>query len=108
MFQSRGPSQHQDQGQETADIFKLFETYRRVKNQNQGSYPTIYHENHAGARSVSESDNGRHLRLRLALLGRRIPGYPLVKFQTGGIVCLDRMEKNGPWHIQWALMPEMV
>ena len=36
------------------------------------------------------------------------PDTHLVKFQTGGIVCLDRMEKNGPWHIQWALMPEMV
>jgi len=36
------------------------------------------------------------------------PDTPLVKFQTGGIVCLDRMEKNGPWHVKWALMPEMV
>jgi len=32
----------------------------------------------------------------------------IIKFQMGGIVCLDRIEKNGPWHVKWALMPKMV
>ena len=32
----------------------------------------------------------------------------IIKFQTGGIVCLDRIEKNGSWHVKWALMPKMV
>jgi phosphohistidine phosphatase len=32
----------------------------------------------------------------------------IIKFQTGGIVCLDQIEKNGSWYIKWALMPKMV
>jgi phosphohistidine phosphatase len=32
----------------------------------------------------------------------------VVKFQAGGMVCLDRVRKNDPWHIKWALMPKMV
>ena len=31
----------------------------------------------------------------------------IIKFQTGGIVCLDQIEKNGSWYIKWALMPNM-
>ncbi len=31
----------------------------------------------------------------------------IIKFQTGGIVCLDQIEKNGAWYIKWALMPKM-
>lgn len=31
----------------------------------------------------------------------------IIKFQTGGIVCLDRIGQNGPWQIHWALMPKM-
>jgi len=36
------------------------------------------------------------------------PDRSIIKFQTGGIVCLDRIEKNGSWHVKWALMPKMV
>jgi phosphohistidine phosphatase len=36
------------------------------------------------------------------------PDRSIIKFQTGGIVCLDQIEKNGPWHVKWALMPRMV
>jgi phosphohistidine phosphatase len=32
----------------------------------------------------------------------------IIKFQTGGIVCLEQIEKNDPWYIKWALMPKMV
>ncbi len=31
----------------------------------------------------------------------------IIRFQTGGIVCLDRDEGAQSWHITWALMPEM-
>lgn len=31
----------------------------------------------------------------------------IVKFQTGGIVCLDQDEKDGSWHVKWVLMPKM-
>jgi phosphohistidine phosphatase len=34
--------------------------------------------------------------------------WSIVRFQTAGMVCLDRTEPNGPWHIKWALMPNMV
>jgi phosphohistidine phosphatase len=36
------------------------------------------------------------------------PDRPIIKFQTAGIVCLDRIGTHGPWHIKWALMPKMV
>jgi phosphohistidine phosphatase len=36
------------------------------------------------------------------------PDRSIIKLQTGGIVCLDRMEKHGSWHVKWALMPKMV
>src|SRR4030043_118781 len=32
----------------------------------------------------------------------------IIKFQTGGIVCIDRIEKSDSWYIKWALMPKMV
>ena len=32
----------------------------------------------------------------------------IIKFQTGGIVCLDQIAKNESWYIKWALMPKMV
>jgi phosphohistidine phosphatase len=31
----------------------------------------------------------------------------IIKFQTGGIVCLDQVDNNGAWYIKWALMPKM-
>ena len=31
----------------------------------------------------------------------------IIKFQTGGIVCLDQVDHNGAWYIKWALMPKM-
>jgi len=31
----------------------------------------------------------------------------VIKFQNGGIICLDRDGTNGPWYIKWTLMPEM-
>ena len=36
------------------------------------------------------------------------PDKSIIKFQAGGIVCLDQIEKNGSWHVKWALMPKMV
>lgn len=33
-------------------------------------------------------------------------GHTIFKFQNGGILCLDREEKDG-WYIKWALMPEI-
>jgi phosphohistidine phosphatase len=36
------------------------------------------------------------------------PDTSIIKFQMGGIVCLDQIEKNGSWHVKWALMPKMV
>ena len=35
------------------------------------------------------------------------PDKSIIKFQAGGIVCLDRIEKDGSWYIKWALMPKM-
>ncbi len=29
----------------------------------------------------------------------------VIKFQNGGIVCLDRDSEGGPWFIKWSLMP---
>ena len=37
-----------------------------------------------------------------------LPDKSIIKFQAGGIVCLDQIEKNGSWHVKWALMPKMV
>jgi phosphohistidine phosphatase len=30
---------------------------------------------------------------------------PVLKFQNGGIVCMDRDPDNQYWFIKWALMP---
>ena len=52
-----------------------------------------------------------HLPFMERLVSYLITGSPdqsIIKFQTGGIVCLDRIEKNKSWHIKWALMPKMV
>ena len=52
-----------------------------------------------------------HLPFMERLVSYLITGSPdksIVKFQTVGIVCLDRVEKDGLWHIKWALMPKMV
>ncbi len=32
----------------------------------------------------------------------------VVKFQNGGIVCLDEDTEKGTWYIKWMMMPEMV
>ncbi|HUT52946.1 MAG TPA: phosphohistidine phosphatase SixA [bacterium] len=34
------------------------------------------------------------------------PEPPVIKFQMGGIVCLDQSDE-GKWHIKWALLPEI-
>ena len=31
----------------------------------------------------------------------------VIKFQNGGIVCLDKDRENETWHIKWTLMPEI-
>ena len=31
----------------------------------------------------------------------------VVKFQNGGIVCLDQEPQKGSWHVKWTLMPEI-
>ncbi len=52
-----------------------------------------------------------HLPFMERLVSYLVTGSPdksIIKFQTAGIVCLDRMDQNGPWHIKWALMPNMV
>ena len=52
-----------------------------------------------------------HLPFLERLVSYLVTGSPdtsLIKFQTGGIVCLDQMEKNGSWYVKWALMPKMV
>ena len=52
-----------------------------------------------------------HLPFMERLVSHLITGSPdksVTRFQTGGIVCLDRIEHNGPWYIKWALMPKMV
>jgi len=33
--------------------------------------------------------------------------HTVIKFQNGGIVCLDRELEKETWHIKWALMPEI-
>ncbi len=33
--------------------------------------------------------------------------YRPFKFQNGGIVCLDREAADQPWHVKWALMPDI-
>jgi phosphohistidine phosphatase len=51
-----------------------------------------------------------HLPFLERLVSYLVTGSPdrsIIKFQTGGIVCLDRIETNGSWHIKWALMPKM-
>jgi len=51
-----------------------------------------------------------HLPFMERLVSCLITGSPdksIIKFQTGGIVCLDQIEKNGSWYIKWALMPKM-
>jgi phosphohistidine phosphatase len=52
-----------------------------------------------------------HLPFMERLVSYLITGSPdksIIKFQAGGIVCLDRIEKNSSWYIKWALMPKMV
>ena len=52
-----------------------------------------------------------HLPFMERLVSYLITGSPdksIIKFQTGGIVCLDQIAKNESWHIKWALMPKMV
>ena len=51
-----------------------------------------------------------HLPFMERLVSYLITGSPdkaIIKFQAGGIVCLDQIEKNGSWYIKWALMPKM-
>jgi phosphohistidine phosphatase len=51
-----------------------------------------------------------HLPFMERLVSYLVTGSPdksIIKFQTGGIVCLDQIEKNGSWHVKWALMPKM-
>lgn len=31
----------------------------------------------------------------------------VIKFQNGGIVCLDRLDETGDWAIKWTLMPNI-
>lgn len=31
----------------------------------------------------------------------------VMKFQNGGIVCLDQLDESGAWAIQWTLMPNI-
>ena len=52
-----------------------------------------------------------HLPFMERLVSYLIIGSPdrsIIKFQTGGIVCLDQIAKNESWYIKWALMPKMV
>jgi len=52
-----------------------------------------------------------HLPFMERLVSYLITGSPdksIIKFQTGGIVCLDKNEKSGSWYIKWVLMPKMV
>lgn len=35
------------------------------------------------------------------------PEITVMKFQNGGIVCLDQPEANGDWAITWTLMPHI-
>jgi len=52
-----------------------------------------------------------HLPFMERLVSYLITGSPdksIIKFQTGGIVCLDQIAKNESWYIKWALMPKMV
>ncbi len=32
---------------------------------------------------------------------------PVIRFQNGGIVCLDMDEESGSWFIKWTIMPEI-
>jgi len=32
---------------------------------------------------------------------------PVVKFQNGGIVCLDRDAQTGSWYLKWTLLPRI-
>jgi len=52
-----------------------------------------------------------HLPFMERLVSYLINGSPdksIIKFQTAGIVCLDKTGKNDSWYIKWALMPKMV
>jgi phosphohistidine phosphatase len=52
-----------------------------------------------------------HLPFMERLVSYLITGSPdksIIKFQTGGIVCLDQIAEKESWHIKWALMPKMV
>jgi phosphohistidine phosphatase len=33
--------------------------------------------------------------------------HTVVKFQNGGIVCLDQDTEKAPWYVKWMVMPEM-
>jgi len=35
------------------------------------------------------------------------PDITVMKFQNGGIVCLDRLENSNEWAIKWTLMPNI-
>jgi len=35
------------------------------------------------------------------------PEITVMKFQNGGIVCLDQLDDSGNWAIQWTLMPRI-
>lgn len=51
-----------------------------------------------------------HLPFLERLVSRLITGddrRPVVKFQNGGIVCLDRDPEQASWRILWTLMPEL-
>ncbi|MFO7840117.1 MAG: phosphohistidine phosphatase SixA [Desulfosalsimonadaceae bacterium] len=51
-----------------------------------------------------------HLPFMERLAGYLTAGSPditVIKFQNGGIVCLDRFGHNGFWAIKWSLMPNI-
>ncbi len=61
-------------------------------------------------RSQTHSMLVGHLPFMEKLVSQILTGkadHRIIKFQNGGIVCLDQDDEAGPWYIKWALMPNI-
>ena len=97
--------------QETAEIMASLLNPAEGVRQSDGLNPNDDVRNLS--RHISETDNVMlvgHLPFMEKLLSFLVAGSPditVMKFQQGGIVCLDRDHEGGSWFIKWALMPKI-
>jgi phosphohistidine phosphatase len=67
----------------------------------------IADEINAGEKDLLIAGHLPHLAKLTSLLVTGNESVPIVKFQQGGLVCLERHEDNG-WTVGWMLMPDII